>query len=221
MKSLVIFDLDGTLLNTITDLGNASNYALRECGYPTHVMTSYPYFVGNGINKLLERALPDDARTEANIRKLREVFTHYYDVHKADNTAPYPGIPELLRELSARGVALAVASNKYQAAVEELVRQYFPDVEWCAVEGQKDDMPAKPDPSVVFGILSKHPTPKAEVLYVGDSGVDIETARRACVDSVGVTWGFRPVKELRDAHADYIVSKPAEIIPLLNAPLLP
>lgn len=216
MKSLVIFDLDGTLLNTIEDLGNASNYALRECGYPTHVMTSYPYFVGNGINKLLERALPDGARSEANILKLREVFTHYYDVHKTDCTKPYPGITELLHTLADRDVALAVASNKYQKAVEELIAFFFPEIPWCAVEGQKQDVPTKPDPSIVFEILTKRPTPKNDVLYVGDSGVDIETARRACVDSVGVTWGFRPVKELRDAHADHIVSKPSEIVELLS-----
>ena len=113
-------------------------------------------------------------------------------------------------------VNVAVASNKYQSAVEKLVRHYFPDVDWAAIEGQKDDVPVKPDPSIVFGILGKVPTSKAEVLYVGDSGVDMETARRACVESVGVDWGFRPVRELREYHAENIVSQPSDIIPIVR-----
>lgn len=212
MKSLVIFDLDGTLLNTIEDLGNAANYALKECGYPTHLLSSYPYFVGNGITKLLERVLPEDVRTEANVERLREVFMNYYGQHLADKTQPYAGIVDLLENLRSENIKIAVASNKYQKGVEELIRHYFPMVEWCAVEGQKAGVPTKPDPSIVFEILSKSPTPKAEVLYVGDSGVDMETARRACVDSIGVSWGFRSVKELRDHHADKIVTTPQEIL---------
>lgn len=211
MKKLVIFDLDGTLLNTIEDLGNAANYALAECGYPTHVLSSYPYFVGNGITKLLERVLPEDDRNEANIARLREVFMRYYGDHLTDFTKPYPGIVEMLESLRSNNIALAVASNKYQQAVGELIAHFFPMVEWVAVEGHKPDVPTKPDPSIVFEILSKYPTPKADVLYVGDSGVDMDTARRACVDSIGVSWGFRSVKELRDHHADRIVGDPADI----------
>jgi len=215
MKRLVIFDLDGTLLNTIKDLGEAANYALRSFGYPEHALSSYPYFVGNGVTRLLERVLPDSARSDENVARMRERFKEYYDEHNTDYTEPYPGIRELLAELRSLDVAVAVASNKYQAAVEKLIHHYFADIEWAAVEGQKENVPVKPDPSIVFEILGKVPTPKSDVLYVGDSGVDMETARRACVESVGVDWGFRPVKELREYHAENIVASPAAIIPIV------
>ncbi len=216
MKSLVIFDLDGTLLNTIDDLGDATNYALRKAGYPEHSLSAYPFYVGNGVSRLLERVLPEDARSQRNIERLKASFMEYYDVHNTDKTVPYPGIPQLLESLSRMGVQMAIASNKYQAAVDKLIRHYFGSFRWAAICGQKDDVPVKPDPSIVFNILSQVPTPKADVLYAGDSGVDMETARRACVDSVGVTWGFRPLKELREYHADHIVSRPVEILSLLG-----
>ncbi|MDE5988015.1 MAG: HAD family hydrolase [Duncaniella sp.] len=218
MKQLVIFDLDGTLLDTISDLGSATNHALRAFGYPEHNLASYTKFVGNGITRLIERSLPEDDKTPETVAKVREKFTEYYNEHKTDLTRPYPGIPELLKELGAMGVKMAVASNKYQSAVVSLVRHYFPDVDWKAVEGNKEGVPTKPDPSIVFEILSKCPTRKSKVLYVGDSGVDMETARRACVDSCGVSWGFRSVKELRDHHADNIVDSPDEIITVVKRP---
>lgn len=216
MKKLVIFDLDGTLLNTIDDLGEATNYALRMTGFPTHAITSYPFMVGNGITRLIQRALPDEARDEHTIARVREFFTDYYNQHMADNTVPYDGINRLLSDLTDRGVKVAVASNKYQAAVEMLIRHYFSDIPWAAVEGQKPGVPVKPDPSIVFEILTKSPTLKRDVLYVGDSGVDMETARRACVASCGVTWGFRPLKELRAFYAENIVDSPSEILELVE-----
>lgn len=216
MKRLVIFDLDGTLLNTIKDLGEAANVALSQCGYPVHPLDAYPMFVGGGVRKLLERVVPQEARTEENIEKLREHFTAYYDAHLTDHTVPYPGMPELLRELTERKVRLAVASNKYQAATSAIIKHFFPDIPWGAVEGSKEGVPVKPDPSIVFQILSKVPTPKSQVLYCGDSGVDIETAKRACVDVAGVTWGFRSVRELRQAGADIIVDHPREILDLVE-----
>ena len=216
MKQLVIFDLDGTLLNTIDDLGMATNYALRKCGYAEHDLSSYPMFVGNGVTKLLERVLPPDMVTRENVEALRCHFTEYYDVHCTDSSRPYPGIDDLLLELQAKGVWMAVASNKYDAAVKQLIAHFFPRINWAAVEGHHEGVPVKPDPSIVFGILSKSPTPKSEVLYVGDSGVDMETARRACVESVGVTWGFRPYKELREHYAGHIVSTPSEILGIVE-----
>lgn len=206
MKRLVIFDLDGTLLNTIEDLGRATNYALEQSGYPAHPLGAYPGMVGNGVKKLLERALPSGLDTDEEVERLRVLFKEHYESHCTDHTKSYPGINRLLSDLRGRDIKIAVASNKYQAAVERLVAHYFPDVEWAAVEGQKEGVPVKPDPSIVFEILSKSPTPKAEVLYVGDSGVDMETARRACVDSVGVTWGFRPMAELKAGCAGNIVN---------------
>ena len=216
MKRLVIFDLDGTLLNTIEDLGEAANYALEKTGYPTHSIASYPYFVGNGVSKLLQRVLPEDARTEENVNELRKYFMEYYEVHNTDNTKPYPGITELLEQLQDDGVKLAVASNKYDSAVKKLITHYFPQIKWAAIEGQKEGVPVKPDPSIVFEILSKCPTKKSDVLYIGDSGVDMETARRACVTSCGVTWGFRPISELMAYHAENIANQPNEIYTLVQ-----
>ena len=215
MKKLAIFDLDGTLLNTIEDLGHAANHALEAHGFATHSIASYPFFVGNGVRRLIERVLPEEARTESTIDRLLVDFKTYYNDHNTDFTKPYDGIPELLTHLTSRGVAIAVASNKYQAATEKLVAHYFPTLHFAAVEGQKDDVPVKPDPSIVFEILAKAKTPKADTIYIGDSGVDMETARRACVDSVGVTWGFRPEKELVENHADTIVHAPAHIEQLI------
>ena len=214
MKKLVIFDLDGTLLNTIRDLGTATNYALEVCGYPVHDLESYPYFVGNGVSRLLERVLPEDTRTPANVERLRIKFMDYYGKHNTDSTEPYAGIPELLETLQKLGVNVAVASNKYQSAVDKLIYHYFGGIRWSDVEGQRDEVPVKPDPSIVFSILNECPTPKAQVLYVGDSGVDMQTATRAAVTSVGVTWGFRTEQELRENHADHIAHAPERVLHL-------
>lgn len=211
---LVIFDLDGTLLNTIADLAAAANHALRKAGFPQHSPAAYPYFVGNGVRRLLERVLPEDERTPDNVNRLYEYFVDYYGSHLTVYTEPYPGMAELLRDLNDNDIQVAVASNKYQAAVTELIDSFFPDISWAAVCGQREGIPVKPDPSIVFGILSECPTPKNKVIYVGDSGVDMETARRAAVTSVGVTWGFRTEQELRDTYADHIVSDPAAILQL-------
>lgn len=215
MKSYVIFDLDGTLLNTIEDLGHAVNYALRSTGHPEHSIPAYQAMVGNGVRRLIERALPPEARSNPEVDRILGFFREYYDEHCCEFTKPYPGIPELLADLTARGLNLAVTSNKYQAAVTKIVNHYFPDAAWRAVLGNVDGVPRKPDPSIVFAALNACPTPKAQVLYVGDSGVDMETARRACVESVGVTWGFRPPSELRNAYADHVITDPDEIIMII------
>lgn len=215
MKSLVIFDLDGTLLNTIADLGTACNHALEKMGFPPHPLSAYNFMVGDGIRKLMERAEPD--ADPATIDQLLDYFRDYYDFHCTDRTEPYPGIPKLLEDLVKRGIKVAVATNKYQAAAEKIITHYFPDVPFVAVMGQIEGRPTKPDPSIVFAILNESPTPKAKVMMVGDSAVDIETARRACIGSVGVTWGFRPVSELRRAYANHIVSNTTEILKLATA----
>lgn len=217
MKPLVIFDLDGTLLNTIGDLAQSANYALARHGFATHDPSSYPHFVGNGIGRLLERLLPPDRRDEATVTALRRTFQSHYDRHLTDYTVPYPGIEEMLDTLARRGYNLAVASNKYQSATSQLIGHFFPRLPFEAVHGMRPEIPAKPDPSIVFNILQNVPTPKSLVTYVGDSGVDMETARRACVRSVGVTWGFRPISELRQYLAENIVSAPAELLALLSA----
>ncbi|MBD5237314.1 MAG: HAD family hydrolase [Bacteroidales bacterium] len=214
MKKLVIFDLDGTLLNTISDLGNACNYALRMMGYSEHALSTYNYMVGNGVRKLVERAVPD--ADEETIDKLLSIFREYYDEHCTDSTLPYPGIPELLKELTEKGVAIGVTSNKYEPAVKKIVTHFFPDIPFVALLGQVEERPPKPDPSIIFALLNESPCAKKNILYVGDSAVDMETARRACVTSAGVTWGFRPVSELRRAYAEHIVNKPSEILRLVD-----
>ena len=216
MKKLVIFDLDGTLLNPIEDLGQAANYALERNGYATHSMASYPYFVGNGVRRLMTRVLPEDARDDENVDRVLGDFIEYYDEHCIDFTKPYNGMPELLQDLRDMGVAMAVASNKYQKAVSKIIPHYFPDIDFVAIEGQKEGVNVKPDPSIVFSILAKTKMAKADCLYVGDSGVDMETARRACIDSVGVTWGFRSKKELVEYHANAIVGNPIDILDIVE-----
>ncbi len=212
MKKLVIFDLDGTLLNTIADLAQSTNHALQTLGYPVHPAESYPMMVGNGINKLFERALPEGAKTEENVQRMRAEFLPHYDVHNADKSRPYPGIVELLEELQARGMLLAVASNKYQSATKKLIAHYFPQIHFIAVLGQREGIAVKPDPTIVNDILSVAKVEKSEVLYVGDSGVDMQTANNAGVEACGVTWGFRPRTELEEHSPRYIAERAEEIL---------
>jgi len=215
MKRLVIFDLDGTLLNTIADLGKACNYALGEMGFPVHELDSYPFMVGNGVMRLIERALPAGNRGKATVDAVSKYFFDFYGCHCMDMTRPYHGVEELLDNLVAQGVMVAVASNKYQDAVTMLIGHYFPTIDWTAVEGQRDSRPTKPCPQVVFDIMEKAGVAAGDVLYVGDSGVDIDTARNAGVEMVGVTWGFRPEKELIEHNAIHIVHDASEIMGLI------
>lgn len=211
MKKLVIFDLDGTLLDTIADLGMACNHALGCMGLPTHDLDTYRFMVGNGITRLIERALPEHMRDADTVMRARQFFLDFYGSHCMDLTRPYDGIRQLLDHLTGRGIKVAVASNKYQEAVKMLIGHFFPDVDWVAVEGQRDDRPTKPDPAIVFDIMRVARVTPGEVLYVGDSGVDMDTARNASVESVGVTWGFRPESELRDHNASHIALIPGDI----------
>ncbi|WP_417016613.1 HAD family hydrolase [Alistipes sp.] len=212
---LVIFDLDGTLLDTIGDLAVACNAMLALRGLPQHSYEEYCHFVGNGILRLVERALPEVLRTPENVAAARADFVKYYIDHIDCHTKPYAGIPELLQELTRRGVRMAVASNKFQAGTEKLIARFFPGVEFVAVFGQRPDVPLKPDPAVVDEILARAGTPKERVLYVGDSGVDMQTARAAGVRSAGVTWGFRDREELQAAGACQLVDRPDQLIALL------
>ena len=211
---LIIFDLDGTLINTIDDLGQACNHALSACGYPTHKIEDYPRLVGNGINRLIERALPEEYRNEATVLRLREYFVPYYDTHNCDLTRPYDGIPELLKALKAAGHTLAVASNKYQAATEKIVAQLFPDT-FDVVLGERDGVARKPHPQIVYDILLNR-SDKSETLYIGDSLVDAETAQAAGVKLILCTWGFCTEEQLATANPDYMVHHPAEILPIVE-----
>ena len=216
MKKLVIFDLDGTLLDTIADLAESANYALKQLGYPTHPVEVIRTYVGNGINKLLFRALPDEEKTEENMMRMRTHFVPYYDMHNADLSAPYPGIVSLLEELQAKGLMIAVASNKYQEATVKLVKQYFPMINFVEILGQREGINVKPDPTIVFDILQKAGVSKEDTLYVGDSGVDMQTAINARVDAVGVTWGFRPRAELEGFQPMGLIDEANELIDYID-----
>ncbi len=214
MKRLVIFDLDGTLLDTIADLATSTNHALATLGYPTHEVTDYRMMVGNGINKLFERALPEGEKTPENVMRVRAAFIPYYNIHNADESRPYPGIPGLLSSLQEQGVKVAVASNKYQEATQKLIAHYFPHIRFAAVLGQRDGVNVKPDPTIVHDILTQSGTDRQDTLYVGDSGVDMLTARNAGVEACGVTWGFRPRTELEQYAPAHITDKAAYILKL-------
>ena len=215
---LIIFDLDGTLINTIDDLGQACNHALSACGFPTHKIEDYPRLVGNGINKLIERALPEEHRNEATVLRLREHFVPFYDQHNCDLTRPYDCIPELLQTLKAAEHTLAVASNKYQAATEKIVAHFFPNT-FDIVLGERAGIPRKPNPQVVWDIFGSLPSTinhKPSTLYVGDSLVDAATAKAANIPFVACTWGFCTKEQLQTAQPDYMVNHPSEILALVS-----
>jgi len=216
MKSLLIFDLDGTLLDTVADLAISTNYALTLCGFPTHEIPAYRFFIGNGINNLFEKALPEGFKTSENILQVRQYFLEYYGAHNSEMTVPYSGIAELLQSLQNNGIKLAVASNKYHKATEILIQHFFPEIRFAAVFGQREGIPSKPDPKIVQDILAITKVNKNEVLYIGDSGVDMQTAQNAGIDAVGVTWGFRPRAELEVFSPKYFVNEPSEILEILS-----
>lgn len=210
---IVIFDLDGTLLNTIDDLGYACNYALEQTGYPTFPIEEYPAKVGNGINNLIRRALPETERTEENILRVRAHFVPYYNAHNCDFTRPYKGIPELLATLKAQGHLLAVASNKYQAATEKIVEHFFPGL-FDVVFGEREGIERKPNPQIVYDIVSKLSplNAKRSSLYIGDSLVDRDTAQNAHVPFVACSWGFVPRETLLWEGVTHIIDSPEEVI---------
>lgn len=216
MKKLIVFDLDGTLLNTIADLAGATNHALASCGYPTHEVDAYRFFVGNGINKLFERALPEAERNETNIREIRSLFIPYYNIHNADLSRPYEGIGHVLETLQTKGCLLAVASNKYQEATTKLIRQYFPEISFLRIFGQRENVPTKPDPSVVFEIMQAAGVSAGETAYIGDSCVDMQTGQNAGVETIGAAWGFRPRTELEAYHPAFIADTPEELLSFLG-----
>ncbi|MBO8454487.1 MAG: HAD family hydrolase [Bacteroidetes bacterium] len=212
MTELVIFDLDGTLLNTIEDLGNACNHALEMCGHPVHDMKEYNMLVGRGIYNLFRGALPEGHRTDTEVRRMKDFFIPWYDAHKCDRTRPYDGMPALLGTLEARGIKLGVASNKYQDGTEKLVRHFFPDLDFVRILGQREGMPIKPDPGIVDEIMrASGLTDKSKAVYVGDSDVDMLTGRNAGVRTVGVTWGFRSREELAGLEPWRIADTPQEL----------
>lgn len=217
MIKLIIFDLDGTLLDTLEDIANACNHALKQCGHPTRELKEYNMLVGRGIDNLFRGALPAEYRNEEMVREMRSYFIPYYNGHKCDFTKPYPGIVETLESLACKGVKFAVASNKYQEGTEQLVRKYFDMFDFIKILGQREGKPIKPDPQIVLeameGMEDIRPD---EVLYCGDSDVDMQTGINAGVRTVGVTWGFRTREELEAYSPFAVVDNPEEIIEVTN-----
>ena len=211
-----VFDLDGTLLNTLEDLADAANFALLQMGWPTRSQDEIRSFVGNGVELLIRRAAPHRVQ-EAEISRCLSVFKEHYAAHMAYKTAPYPGILPLLRALRQRGVTLAVVSNKFDSAVKELCAGCFPGLIQAAV-GASDQASKKPDPAMVVQAFRALGTSPAGAVYIGDSDVDLQTARNAGLPCLSVTWGFRDAAFLRTHGAAVLVHRPEELLSFFPLP---
>ncbi len=205
----VLFDLDGTTLETLEDLSGSVNFALAKNNYPTHSIDAIRLFVGNGIRKLMERSCPDGTSVE-NVDKVHHDFTEHYKVHCNDKTRPYDGILEMLSTLKQHGIKLAVLSNKADYAVKDLCRLHF-DGLFDEARGEVAGVPRKPSPEGVNIILEKLNVKPDECAYIGDSDVDVETARNSGLDCIAVDWGFRDRDNLINAGAKIIVSTAEEL----------
>lgn len=215
MYKLAVFDMDGTILDTLEDLKDSTNFALEKCGYPTRSYDEVRRFVGNGIRKLIERAVPEGLTVE-QIDRVHEVFTEHYKVHCADKTKAYDGIKPLLEKLRTSGVKTAVVSNKADYGVQELCREYFDGLFDYAV-GEREGIRRKPAPDAVNEALRVLGMSKSEAVYIGDSDVDFETAKNAELPCISVLWGFRDEEFLREKGATLFVHDPAEIYDIVMA----
>ena len=202
---LFIFDLDGTLLNTIGDLAVACDHMLSLRGLPTHSYAEYCTFVGNGIMRLVERALPEHLRTAEYVAAARKDFVDYYIEHIDHYTLPYEGMVELLCDLQRDGAKIAVASNKFQAGTEKLIKEFFPSINFVEICGNREGVPLKPDTALVDMIMARAGVKRENCYMVGDSGVDMQTAHNASIRGVGVSWGFRSREEL-EQNAPYAIA---------------
>jgi len=215
MKRAVIFDLDGTLADTIADLSAAINQSLACRDLPLHDLAEYRHMVGDGFRLLVMRALPPQRRSEATIGELRAEAMAYYAEHCLDRTTPYPGVPELLAVLAARGVARAVLSNKPNELSLKVVGGLFAPGSFAIVRGETAAFPRKPDPSSALDIAARLGVSPVATLYLGDSDVDMATARAAGMTALGAAWGFRGTNELSAAGADAVLAKPGELLKYL------
>ena len=215
MIKLVIFDLDGTVCDTIEDLADATNYALSSQGYPIHTVQQYKYFVGNGIPKLIYRALPEENRSENEITETKKRMLSYYETHFADKSAPYPQIPELLKALKNKDIHIAVCTNKAHYMAEKIADKIF---EGCfeQVIGQMEGRPLKPDSFSPNEIMQSFDVTPDRTVFVGDSGVDMQTAKNAKTHSIGVLWGFRTEDELKENGAEHIAQTPMDILEIIS-----
>ena len=206
-----IFDLDGTLLDTLRDLAASTNYALRTHNMPEHSIENVRMFVGNGVKKLMERAIPNGIENP-QFEDVYATFRQHYLEHNLDTTKPYEGIPELLAELKARGKKLAIVSNKFYAATQELARHFFPDTIEVAI-GERENIKKKPAPDTVIEALRQLGASRETAVYIGDSDVDIMTAKNCDMPCVSVLWGFRDKEFLMEHGATFFVEKPCQLLP--------
>lgn len=213
MYEHVIFDLDGTLLNTIDDLADTGNHVCTLHGWPTHTVDAFKLMVGNGIPKLVERFAPQGTSQEVLDQAFQE-FMDWYGVHKEDKTAPYAGMPEVAKALREAGVSIAVLSNKADVMAGPVVEHYYPGI-FPVVQGALPGLPTKPDPTLLHKLMDRLGATQEDTLFVGDSNVDIRTAKNGGLTGCGVLWGFRSREELEAAGADVIVSTPQELLDLI------
>ena len=216
MYKHVIFDLDGTLLNTIDDLADAGNHVCTLHSWPTHTVDAFKLMVGNGIPKLVERFAPQGTSQEMLDQAYQE-FMDWYGVHKEDKTAPYAGMPEVAKALREAGVSIAVLSNKADVMAGPVVEHYYPGI-FPVVQGALPGLPTKPDPTLLHKLMERLGATREDTLFVGDSNVDIRTAKNGGLTGCGVLWGFRSREELEAAGADVIVSTPQELQDLILKP---
>lgn len=218
MIKAVLFDLDGTLVNTLGDLALSVNRVLREHGHPIHPVESYKKFAGNGNEVMMKRALPEEKRQDREyVLKLRQEFYDYYKEHCADVSFLYDGIEELLNELKAEGILIAIVTNKAQTMTDALVPKLMDKNIFSAIIGQRDGVPTKPEPHMPFLAMTEMEVNPDECLFVGDSNTDIETGLNCGNTPVGVLWGFRDREELVNAGARYIVSSPGQIADIIRS----
>ena len=210
----IIFDLDGTLLDTLADLAEGTNYALRVNGFPERTIDEIRRFVGNGARKLIERAVPE-GQIEAALEQVRQDFDIYYKVHCKDHTGPYPGIMEMLQELVQQGYSLGVVSNKPDFAVQELIPEYFPGI-FASVSGERQGVAKKPAPDLIWEAMKNLQADSSNAVYVGDSEVDLEAAANAGIPCISVAWGFKGRRFLEEQHAGTIIEVPAEVFAFLQ-----
>ncbi len=215
MIKAVLFDLDGTLADSLIDLADGVNRALAQKSYPTHPVEAFKYFVGDGIPKMIERALPEYARTTNTVNELKNIFLPYYGLHYADNTYAYDGCKELVNTLKQKGFIVAVVTNKDQVMADEVVVSLYGDV-FDLIFGKRDGIPAKPDPTAALMAMKELGVQPSECVFLGDSGMDVATAVNSGAVPVGELWGFRQRDELLSNGAKYIINKPLELLDLIE-----
>jgi len=218
---LVIFDLDGTLLDTIDDLGAAVNHAMQLRGFPLHTRDEYMRMVGHGARNLMRQALPEGHKDDDMVETAYNDFKAYYTDHIDVHTKPFPGIQELMATLHHEGVLLAVASNKFQEGTEHLIKEFFTDIPFVAVLGNRPGFPYKPSPEIVEEVLHKVGVKKEEAVMVGDSDTDMETAANGGIEGIAVNWGYRNMKELADKLSAFRQAQVVDSAEELQKILLP